>query len=191
MTKLKKQFWFYGVIPILIIYILDIHFFGTNIILSFDDCLPNQSCSDFFLKELNRSRNFSYTLSLILFMWTFWNSFRIFQLSKTEITFTTKMIVRSSVILFPIIAMILFPFLALENGRTPSLFINLYYDLWVLLLQFLGGSHGKFGMGYYIANILIFVIIQPSLIILFFIFWRKQRKKNIISELQNKSKEQT
>jgi len=78
--------------------------------------------------------------------------------------------------------MILFPFLAYEMGRTPSLFINLYYDLWVSLLQYLGGSPGKFGMGYYIANILVFVIIQPSLILLFFILWIRQRKKNISRE---------
>ena len=66
---------------------------------------------------------------------------------------------------------------------TPSLFINLYYDMWVSILQFLGGSPGEFGMGYYIANILIFVIIQPSLILLFFILWVRQRKKNIIGKL--------
>lgn len=34
------------------------------------------------------------------------------------------------------------------------------------------------GMGYALANIVIFVILQPSLILLFFILWRKERKKN-------------
>ena len=33
------------------------------------------------------------------------------------------------------------------------------------------------GMGYELANIVIFVIIQPGLILLFFILWRKERKK--------------
>jgi len=34
------------------------------------------------------------------------------------------------------------------------------------------------GMGYELANIVIFVILQPGLIILFFILWRNQKKIN-------------
>ena len=34
------------------------------------------------------------------------------------------------------------------------------------------------GMGYNLANIVIFVILQPGLILLFFILWRKEKKKN-------------
>ena len=34
------------------------------------------------------------------------------------------------------------------------------------------------GMGYFLANIVIFVIIQPLLILLFFILWRYDRNKN-------------
>ena len=34
------------------------------------------------------------------------------------------------------------------------------------------------GMGYYLANIVIFVILEPALIILFFYLWIKERKKN-------------
>ena len=34
------------------------------------------------------------------------------------------------------------------------------------------------GMGYELANIVIFVILQPGLIILFFILWRNQKNKN-------------
>jgi len=34
------------------------------------------------------------------------------------------------------------------------------------------------GMGYELANIVIFVILQPGLILLFFILWRKQKKIN-------------
>ena len=33
-------------------------------------------------------------------------------------------------------------------------------------------------MGYELANIIIFVILQPGLILLFFILWRNQRNKN-------------
>jgi preprotein translocase subunit YajC len=34
------------------------------------------------------------------------------------------------------------------------------------------------GMGYELANIVIFVFLQPGLILLFFILWRNQKNKN-------------
>jgi hypothetical protein len=33
-------------------------------------------------------------------------------------------------------------------------------------------------MGYELANIVIFVIIQPGLILLFYLLWKKEKKKN-------------
>ena len=35
------------------------------------------------------------------------------------------------------------------------------------------------GMGYALANIVIFVILEPALIILFFYLWIKERRKNV------------
>ena len=34
------------------------------------------------------------------------------------------------------------------------------------------------GMGYNLANLVIFVILQPALIVLFFVLWRKEVRKN-------------
>ena len=34
------------------------------------------------------------------------------------------------------------------------------------------------GMGYELANIVLFVILQPGLILIFFILWRRQKKIN-------------
>ena len=34
------------------------------------------------------------------------------------------------------------------------------------------------GISYELINIIIFVILQPALILLFFILWRKEKKKN-------------
>ena len=48
----------------------------------------------------------------------------------------------------------------------------------VYILRVIGGVPGEFGYGYYWANIVIFVIIQPSLIVLFFLLWRKERHRN-------------
>ena len=57
-------------------------------------------------------------------------------------------------------------------------FITDIFMFCVYILQVIGGSPGEFGFGYYLANLLIFVILQPALILLFFILWRIERKKN-------------
>tara|TARA_B100000795_G_scaffold80457_1_gene57735 strand:+ start:39 stop:233 length:195 start_codon:yes stop_codon:yes gene_type:complete len=53
------------------------------------------------------------------------------------------------------------------------------FMLCVYILQVIGGTPGEYGFGYYLANIIIFVILQPALILLFFILWRKEKKRNI------------
>jgi len=49
-----------------------------------------------------------------------------------------------------------------------------YWCVWVL--QLIGDVTG---MGYSLANIVIFVIIQPALILLFFILWRREKRKKL------------
>ena len=46
----------------------------------------------------------------------------------------------------------------------------------VYILQVIGGSPGEFGYGYYVANVLVFVVLQPSLILLFFMLWKRERR---------------
>ena len=61
------------------------------------------------------------------------------------------------------------------------MFEKLITDLFmfcVYILQVIGGAPGEYGFGYYLANIIIFVILQPALILLFFILWRKEKRKN-------------
>ena len=48
----------------------------------------------------------------------------------------------------------------------------------VYVLQVIGGKPGEFGHGYYLANLMIFVLLQPALIVLFFTLWRIEKKKN-------------
>jgi len=57
-------------------------------------------------------------------------------------------------------------------------FIANFFGVCVYVLQVIGGSPGEFGYGYYLANILIFVVLQPALIVLFFVLWRLEKKKN-------------
>ncbi len=47
----------------------------------------------------------------------------------------------------------------------------------VYILQLIGGAPGEFGFGYYLANLLIFVVSQPGLIILFCFFDEKKKQK--------------
>ena len=53
--------------------------------------------------------------------------------------------------------------------------IDIIFKVCVEILKFIGDVTG---MGYALANIVIFIIIQPVLIILFFVLWRREKKKN-------------
>ena len=63
------------------------------------------------------------------------------------------------------------------NITLPFIFriINIIFKVCVEILKVIGDVTG---MGYALANIVIFVIIQPALIILFFVLWRREKKKN-------------
>ena len=52
--------------------------------------------------------------------------------------------------------------------------INDFFQWCVWVLELIGDVTG---MGYELANIVIFVILQPALILLFFILWRREKNK--------------
>ena len=52
--------------------------------------------------------------------------------------------------------------------------INDFFLWCVRVLEVIGEVTG---MGYELANIVIFVILQPALILLFFILWRREKSK--------------
>ena len=113
--KLKQQYWYYGVIPILFVYLIDIFISGKYYVLGFNDCLISQSCSELFFEEYYFWRNFFYLLSIVLLIYTIWNGYRVFVLSKNGIEKAHKIRVRIYVIVFPIIAIIASPILALTT----------------------------------------------------------------------------
>jgi hypothetical protein len=53
--------------------------------------------------------------------------------------------------------------------------IHDFFNWCVYVLEVIGNVTG---MGYELANIVIFVILQPGLILLFFILWRVEKSKN-------------
>ena len=52
--------------------------------------------------------------------------------------------------------------------------INNFFYWCVSVLEFIGEFTG---LGYELANIAIFVIIQPGLILIFYILWQKEKRK--------------
>lgn len=57
--------------------------------------------------------------------------------------------------------------------------IHNFFDWCVKVLEWIGNVTGT---GYELANIIIFVILQPALILIFFILWRKEKNRNKISK---------
>jgi hypothetical protein len=53
--------------------------------------------------------------------------------------------------------------------------INDFFNFCVYVLEVIGAITG---MGYELANIVIFVIVQPALIILFYVLWQKEKNKS-------------
>ena len=53
--------------------------------------------------------------------------------------------------------------------------VNEFFNWCVVILQIIGDLTG---LGYEAANILIFVIIQPSLILIFYLLWKYEKKRN-------------
>ena len=53
--------------------------------------------------------------------------------------------------------------------------VNEFFNWCVYVLEVIGSFTG---MGYELANIVIFVILQPALIMLFFALWIFEKKKN-------------
>ena len=53
--------------------------------------------------------------------------------------------------------------------------ISDFFNWCVLILEVIGDFTG---MGYELANIVIFVFLQPGLIIIFYFLWQKEKKKN-------------
>lgn len=57
-------------------------------------------------------------------------------------------------------------------------FVNDVFMECVYILQVLGGSPGEYGFGYNLANLIVFVLVQPALIAVFFSLWIRARRRN-------------
>ncbi len=124
--KLKKQYWYYGVLPLVSVYLVGIYFAGYNFSVSVDDCFISQSCSDGISKRRIVSSIILKIIMLFLTVYAVWNIYRVFKFSREGIERNKKIRARIYVILFPIIAIIASPFLALLTNY--YLTRSAYYD---------------------------------------------------------------
>ena len=53
--------------------------------------------------------------------------------------------------------------------------VNIFFNWCVVILEIIGNFTG---LGYEAANILIFVVVQPGLMIIFYLLWKHEKKKN-------------
>ena len=114
--KLKKQYWHYGVLPLVSVYIIGIFAASYNLSRTVDDCFISQSCSELANKIAFFSSNIVFFIMLFLTIYTLWNGYRVFKLSQNDIEKSKKIRVRAYTIIFPAIAIISSPFLILFIG---------------------------------------------------------------------------
>ena len=69
-------------------------------------------------------------------------------------------------------------------GNSGFEFIDFIFKICVIVLVDLAEL---FGISYELINIIIFVILQPALILLFFILWRKEKKKTEVNYKRGRS----
>lgn len=113
--KLKKQFWYYGVLPLVSVYTVGIFVASYHLSRTVDDCFITQSCSDLDNKIAYFSSNIIKLIMLLLSVYAVWNIYKIFKLSQ-NIENYKKIRVRAYTIIFPAIAIIASPFLILFIG---------------------------------------------------------------------------
>ena len=114
--KLKKQFWHYGVLPLVSVYIVGIFLASYHLSRTVDDCFITQSCSELDNKIAYFSSNILKLIMILLSVYAVWNIYKIFKLSQNDIEKYKKIRVRAYTIIFPAIAIISSPFLILFIG---------------------------------------------------------------------------
>ena len=137
MNKLQRQFWFYGAIPLTVLYlILGISMvLGEVLFLAVDQCqflmdrndercgygdcpvVGNLGCPKFVEAKYNTFIFLTLSLPVILLIGTVWNIIRVFKLSESEKSYRIRLATRISVLVVPSIFILLFVPYLLFRGR--------------------------------------------------------------------------
>ena len=139
MNKLQRQFWFYGAIPLTVLYlILGISMVSLEVLfLAVDQCqflmdrndercwlissgsgdcpvVGNLGCPKFVEAKYKTFIFLGFSLPVILLIGTVWNIIRVFKLSESEKSYRIRLATRISVLVVPSIFILLFvPYLLL------------------------------------------------------------------------------
>ena len=109
MNKLMKQFWIYGVLPLTILYLLNLALVKLYILNLPNDCIFNSGgCPEGYEVPDNPILLLALIVTTILLLLTAFNALRVFKLSKTESKAKKTLVLRTAVLAIPLIAISLF-----------------------------------------------------------------------------------
>jgi hypothetical protein len=109
MNKLMKQFWIYGAIPLTLLYVLNLFLIKLYIFNLPNDCIFNAGgCPKGHEVPDNPFLSPALIVTAILFLLTAFNALRVFKLSKTESKAKKTLVLRTAVLVVPLIAIGLF-----------------------------------------------------------------------------------
>ena len=109
MNKLMKQFWIYGVLPLTILYLLNLALVKLYILNLPNDCIFNSGgCPEGYEVPDNPILLLALIVTTILLLLTAFNAFRVFKLTQTGLNAKSKLVFRAAVIAIPLVATGLF-----------------------------------------------------------------------------------
>ena len=109
MNKLMKQFWIYGALPLTLLYLLNLALVKFYILNPPNDCIFNAGgCPSRYEVPDNAFLPLALIVTAVLLLLTAFNVFRVFKLTQTESNAKITLVLRTVVIIVPLIAASLF-----------------------------------------------------------------------------------
>ena len=109
MNKLMKQFWIYGALPLTILYLLNLALVKLYILNLPNDCIFNSGgCPEGHEVPDNAVLPLALIVTAVLALLTAFNAFRVFKLTQTASIAKRALLLRTVVIIVPLIAASLF-----------------------------------------------------------------------------------
>ena len=109
MNKLMKQFWIYGALPLALLYLFNlalVKLYSSNLP---KDCIFNVGgCPSGYEVPDNAFLPLALIVTAVLLLLTAFNAFRVFKLTQTESNAKITLVLRTAVLVVPLIAAGLF-----------------------------------------------------------------------------------
>ena len=109
MNKLMKQFWIYGALTLTLLYLLNLAFVKLYILNLPNDCIFNAGgCPSGYEVPDNAFLPLALIVTAVLLLLTASNALRVFKLTQTESNAKITLVLRTAVLVVPLIAVGLF-----------------------------------------------------------------------------------